>query len=125
MMLNLTQKTIIFVALFCVAAMVLYPPWVLTIHPISSPTIVAAHYSFIWSPPRYARFIDLYRLSAQLVGLFVIAIGLCLVCNTKKHKETKRKQNKLTIDEIEERKKALEEAGNGIDYRSIEEGRNE
>ena len=84
MMLNLTQKTIIFVALFCVAAMVLYPPWVLTIHPLSSPTIVAAHYSFIWSPPRSDRFIDLYRLSVQFLAVLVIAIGLCLVCHTKK-----------------------------------------
>jgi len=109
--------------------MVLYPPWVLssivnykgTHHKIT----YTGSYDFIWSPPASACFIDLYRLSAQLFGVFVIAIGLCFVCSTKKHKETKRKPNKLTIDEIEERKKALEEAGTGIDYRSIEEGRNE
>lgn len=36
-------------------------------------------------------------------------------------KENRRKPHEFTDEEIEERKKALEEAGTGIDYRSIEE----
>lgn len=89
MTLNKTQKTIILIAIFCVAAMVLYTPWVLssivnykgTHHKIT----YTGSYDFIWSPPASACFIDLYRLSAQLIGLLVFAIGLCLVCHNKKH----------------------------------------
>ena len=85
MILNQTQKTIILVAIFCVAAMVLYPPWVLPYFPKGATITISGPYSFIWLPPERARFIDLYRLSAQFIGVFVIAFGLCLVCHNKKH----------------------------------------
>lgn len=85
MMLNKTQKVIILVAIFFVVAMILYPPWVRMFHFAGTNTTHPCEYAFIWLPPERARFIDLYRLSAQLFGVFVIAIGLCLVCHTKKH----------------------------------------
>lgn len=84
---NQTQKTIILIAIFCVVAMAVYPPWVLKglyplIHP---PRIVAGPYSFIWSPPKDACFVDLYRLSIQFGCILVTTIGLCLVCRTQKN----------------------------------------
>jgi len=82
-MLNQTQKTIILIAIFCVAAMILYPPWVLPSKVIGNLTTRSGPYSFIWLPPQNARFIDLYRLSIQLVGVLIFATGLCLVCSTK------------------------------------------
>lgn len=90
MTLNRTQKTIIVFAIFCFAAMILYPPWVLRSGSSNRPTTKAGPYAFIWVPPEgnyrnEAIFIDLYQLSAQLVGVLVLAIGLCLVCHNKKH----------------------------------------
>jgi len=83
MKLNKTQKIIILVAIFFVVAMILYPPWVMPLKLGVNYTTQSGPYSFIWLPPERARFIDLYRLSVQLVGVLVIAIGLCLVCHTK------------------------------------------
>ena len=87
-MLNQAQKTIILVAIFCVVAMILYPPWVLssivnykgTHHKIT----YTGSYDFIWSPPASACFIDLYRLGVQLLGVLIFATGLCLVSSAKK-----------------------------------------
>ena len=87
MILNKTQKTIILVALFFVVAMILYPPWVIGTGSRANPSTGPGPYTFICSPPKAARFIDLYRLSVQLFGLFVIAVGLCFVCSTTKRKK--------------------------------------
>ena len=81
---NKIQKIIILVALFFVFAMILYPPWVKSTKYLGNMTTRPCEYTFIWLPPEHARFIDLYRLSAQLFGAIVIAVGLCFVCNTKK-----------------------------------------
>lgn len=84
---NKEQKIIILVAIFVVAVMILYPPWVLFARITSTTqTTLSGSYSFIWSPPEYARFIDQYRLGFQLFGVLVIATGLCFVCSTTKKK---------------------------------------
>ena len=81
---NRKQKIIVVIAIFFVAAMVIYPPWVLSSKFIGQLTTRSGPYAFICLPPESARFIDLYRLVAQLVGILVIGTGLCFVCNTKK-----------------------------------------
>lgn len=89
MTLNQTQKKIILVAIFFVVAMILYPPWVnhsmvkIGTGRFTQYTFPGS-YSFIFLPSESAHFIDLYRLGVQLVGVLVLAIGLCLVCSTKK-----------------------------------------
>lgn len=77
---NRTQKTIILIAVFCIVAMVIYPPWVLTTGAIKAPRIIPGPYAFICSPPNNARFVDLYRFSIQFGCVILISIGLCLVC---------------------------------------------
>ena len=86
---NRPQKAIIIIAVFCVAAMVLFPPWVLR----RGTRTIAGPYALLWIPPKgdyvTACFIDLYRLSAQFIGLLVITAGLCLVLRTPKKGEEK------------------------------------
>lgn len=83
---NRTQKTIILIAIFCIVAMVIYPPWVRSTKYLGNMTTRPCGYTFICLPPDYARFIDLYRLSAQLVGVLIFATGLCFVCSTTKRR---------------------------------------
>jgi len=86
MMINRTQKIIILIVILCIVAMTLYPPWVLRSGSQAHPSTEPGPYTLIWSPPERARFIDLYRLSIQFFGIFVIATGLFFVTGTKKDK---------------------------------------
>ena len=86
MTLNQTQKAIILIAIASIVIMILYPPWVLRSGSNANPSTQPGPYALMWIPLERARFIDLYRLSIQFFGVFVIATGLCFVTGTKKDK---------------------------------------
>ena len=82
--LNPAQKIIVLATICLLVAMILYPPWVRIGRYYGDNSVkYADSYTFIWSPPERACFIDLYRLLVQCAGLIVVAGGFCLLVQRK------------------------------------------
>ncbi|MCG2715138.1 MAG: hypothetical protein L6422_02425 [Candidatus Marinimicrobia bacterium] len=73
------QKIILWIAIFIIVGMLLYPPW----HVHQAPKIVSGKYGFLFAPPRLAKRVETSRLTIQVIIILMLAAGLTVTSNKK------------------------------------------